>query len=260
MRNVPILVTLVAAAVLVVSGYAGKAVADDSVILDHVVGLAYSGAIMADKPVVFVFRFDIESGNVVAGTLGYTIYSPDSAQWVGTSISDIRLSQFWDLGVPENNTNVDGISPDTVSIGGFSLAKPGIPVGYDSTLYQVSLTIPLTEAGKTICIDSCIYVTGSPTSWGTSTAPLVYPAWGGPYCFEGVPCCTGIRGNINLTGGIDISDLNFIVKYLFRDGPSSPCVEEANVDGEGMAPVNIADLTYLVNYLFKAGPQPVACP
>jgi hypothetical protein len=73
-------------------------------------------------------------------------------------------------------------------------------------------------------------------------------------------CCVGIRGNINNDSDdeIDISDLTFLVGYMFRSGPEPTCMEEANVDGTGG--VDIADLTQFVAYMFKNGPEPVACP
>lgn len=72
--------------------------------------------------------------------------------------------------------------------------------------------------------------------------------------------CLGIRGNADgyINDVINISDLTFIVDYLFKGGPPPPVMEEADVDGSG--DVNIADVTYLVNYLFKGGPDPQPCP
>jgi hypothetical protein len=76
-------------------------------------------------------------------------------------------------------------------------------------------------------------------------------------------CCTGITGNVNFDGldAVDISDLTYLVDYLFGGGPPPPCINEANLDGSPEAdPVNISDLTYMVEYLFAGGPSPVACP
>ncbi len=81
-------------------------------------------------------------------------------------------------------------------------------------------------------------------------------------------CCNhdGIRGNIDgivgVGGPIDVSDLTYLVKYLFKSGPPPPCIEEGNADGiTGVGgPIDVADLTYLVKYLFKSGPAPAPCP
>ena len=73
-------------------------------------------------------------------------------------------------------------------------------------------------------------------------------------------CCIGIAGNTNAdpTDGIDVSDVTFLVAYMFKGGPEPPCPEEANVDGLGG--IDIADLTFIVSYAFKGGPPPADCP
>jgi len=78
-------------------------------------------------------------------------------------------------------------------------------------------------------------------------------------------CCQN-RGNadgiIGVGGPVDVADLTYLVKYLFKSGPVPPCIEEGNVDGiTGVGgPIDVADLTYLVKYLFKSGPAPAPCP
>jgi len=88
------------------------------------------------------------------------------------------------------------------------------------------------------------------------------------YCdhISPVPCgCCKNRGNadgiIGIGGPIDVADLTFLVKYLFKSGPVPPCLEEGNADGiVGIGgPIDVADLTYLVKYLFKSGPAPPPC-
>ena len=65
-----------------------------------------------------------------------------------------------------------------------------------------------------------------------------------------------ICGDINDSGGNpNVSDLTYLVDYLFRGGPAPPILEAADVDGNGR--LNVADLTYLVSYLFRGGPDPV---
>ena len=74
-------------------------------------------------------------------------------------------------------------------------------------------------------------------------------------------CCMGpIRGNVDNDPGdnIDISDLVFLVDYMFNGGPDPVCPEEADVTGE--SGIDISDLVYLVDYMFNGGPSPVACP
>jgi hypothetical protein len=65
-------------------------------------------------------------------------------------------------------------------------------------------------------------------------------------------------GDINGDGTPAImSDLTYLVDYLFRDGPAPSYMNTADLNSDGS--VNIADLTYLVTYMFLNGPPP-QCP
>lgn len=80
-----------------------------------------------------------------------------------------------------------------------------------------------------------------------------------------VPCCVGIRGNVDGIpspdlsgyGGINIADLVYLVSYLYGDA-SITCEEEMDIDGSGL--ITIEDIIYLVDFIFKGGPEPVSCP
>lgn len=82
----------------------------------------------------------------------------------------------------------------------------------------------------------------------------------------GCSCCEDERGNVDWitgpSGPIDVSDLTFLVAFLFTGGEEPPCMDEANIDGlEGPSgAIDISDLTYLVAYLFTGGPAPPSCP
>ncbi|HWR84014.1 MAG TPA: hypothetical protein VN285_12000 [Candidatus Deferrimicrobium sp.] len=89
------------------------------------------------------------------------------------------------------------------------------------------------------------------------------------FWYAGATCCNndGMRGDVNYQMSpagtiVDVSDLTYLVAYIFQGGVAPPCNEEANVDGiMGPAgPVDVADLTYLVAYLFGGGPRPPLCP
>ncbi len=79
-------------------------------------------------------------------------------------------------------------------------------------------------------------------------------------------CCVGERGNadgiVGPGGPIDVTDLTYLVNYVFKGGEAPGCPDEGNVDGVNTAgvPVTVDDLTYLVDYVFKGGAIPVACP
>jgi len=63
-----------------------------------------------------------------------------------------------------------------------------------------------------------------------------------------------ISGDANRDGKVTVSDVVYLINYLFKGGPApNPlAVGDANCDGK----VSISDIVYLINYLFKGGPAP----
>lgn len=74
---------------------------------------------------------------------------------------------------------------------------------------------------------------------------------------EGAVCCNQ-PGDINHDQRINVSDLTYLVDFMFRGGPEMPCIEEADLNLDDA--INVSDLTGLVDYLFRGGPPPPACP
>ncbi len=71
--------------------------------------------------------------------------------------------------------------------------------------------------------------------------------------------CGDMNGIPSASGLPDITDLTYLVSYLFKGGPAPPSLPAANVNGiinTGLY-VDIQDLTYLVRYLFKGGSGPI---
>jgi len=76
---------------------------------------------------------------------------------------------------------------------------------------------------------------------------------------HGIGCsCCMLRGDLDGNIGVTVSDLTFLVAYLFPSGPLTECSEHVDVDGSSA--VNVADLTYLVAFIFQGGPLPPPCP
>ncbi len=76
-------------------------------------------------------------------------------------------------------------------------------------------------------------------------------------------CCIFNRGNVDNSpdDAIDISDLVYLVAYMFQGGDEPICIEEADINGSGEAsPIDISDMVYLVDYMFQGGAAPVVCP
>ncbi|HEX9916666.1 MAG TPA: choice-of-anchor Q domain-containing protein [candidate division Zixibacteria bacterium] len=68
-----------------------------------------------------------------------------------------------------------------------------------------------------------------------------------------------ICGDANGDGQITVSDVVYLINYLFKGGPPPECPPQpylscgdANCDGK----VTVSDVIYLINYLFKGGPPP----
>jgi hypothetical protein len=61
-------------------------------------------------------------------------------------------------------------------------------------------------------------------------------------------------GDANLDGKVTVSDVVFLVNYLFKGGPE-PWL--AYSDANGDEKVTVSDVVYLVNYLFKGGPPAI---
>lgn len=74
-------------------------------------------------------------------------------------------------------------------------------------------------------------------------------------------CCLGDRGNIDNSpdDAVDISDLVYLVDYMFLSGPAPVCMGEANLDGDPLEVLDISDLVYIVDYMFQDGPPPPPC-
>ncbi len=73
-------------------------------------------------------------------------------------------------------------------------------------------------------------------------------------------CCVGTRGNVNGDSGdaIDISDLVYLVAFMFQGGAAPDCFEEGDIDGSGG--IDISDLVGLVAFMFQGGAPPANCP
>jgi len=103
-------------------------------------------------------------------------------------------------------------------------------------------------------------------TWKHRVAAGVYEPGGDTWSYSVAidSCCVDLRGNIDgdPTDEILVTDLSYLVDFLFQGGPPPPCTDEGNIDGITNAggPIDEADLLYLIAYLFQNGPLPVACP
>jgi hypothetical protein len=67
--------------------------------------------------------------------------------------------------------------------------------------------------------------------------------------------CHALAGDANADGTIDVSDVFYLINFLFANG-AAPL---RNVDANGDNQVDVADVFYLINFLFAGGAGP-SCP
>ncbi len=76
-------------------------------------------------------------------------------------------------------------------------------------------------------------------------------------------CCIGIRGNVDgdINDQADISDLVYLVDFIFVGGLAPVCLEEADLDGvDNSINIDMSDLVLIVDFIFSGGAAPNACP
>jgi hypothetical protein len=61
-------------------------------------------------------------------------------------------------------------------------------------------------------------------------------------------------GDCNGDGEVELSDVVYLIRYLYRDGPAPIPYQSGNINGDSI--INLGDLVYLINYLYKSGPPP----
>lgn len=71
-------------------------------------------------------------------------------------------------------------------------------------------------------------------------------------------CCES-RGDVDHNGSLDLLDLQYLNGYLHREGPEPPCLDEADVNGDGV--IDTDDVSCLATFLFSKGDrcQPAEC-
>jgi hypothetical protein len=162
--------------------------------------------------------------------------------------------------------------PDSMLIGGV--------VEHDSTAFPIhsqpivfctmKLSIPAGQPAMAsgFCVDNIWYppagdwkafvigiLTGFPPTFnGEENSSSRHPD-APPMCFD-IVAQSFIRGDLNDDMSLDLSDITFLISYMFVDvaPPIHPESADANSDGR----VNIADAMFLIRYIFSGGPEP-AC-
>lgn len=101
------------------------------------------------------------------------------------------------------------------------------------------------EGASAIAVDNSgnVYVIGRSSGIGTGSD------------FTTIKYVQFLRGDTNKDGQVSISDIVYIISYLFKQGPGpipAAIVGDANCDDQ----ISISDIVYLIAYLYKEGPPP----
>ena len=169
----------------------------------------------------------------------------DSFSTVGCRTEDfaqqgmIHLDPFNNRFTLRLRSSTDGSVPDM---------QPGT-----GPILKLYFTIPgSVQPEDTAQIDISGYSTNTPTFYGTVAeyAPITVSAK-----FAAAGCL--FRGDFDASLGIDISDLTFLVRFMFKSGASPNPADLADIDCSES--IDIGDVTYLVGYMFKSGSPPCGC-
>ncbi len=63
-----------------------------------------------------------------------------------------------------------------------------------------------------------------------------------------------VRGDANNDATIDISDVVYLIGYIFASNPAPATLRNGDANGDGT--IDISDCVYLINYIFNNGPVP----
>ncbi|MBN1459851.1 MAG: hypothetical protein JXA57_09945 [Armatimonadetes bacterium] len=104
--------------------------------------------------------------------------------------------------------------------------RPGVWYNYDSTIFEGELFIAADDG-----------VHGSELM--AVPVPEIVPI---PFS----------RGDVNVSGAVDIADAIFVLQYLFASGPEPRCLDAVDTNDDGA--LDMADGIYILQNLFASGP------
>ena len=116
-------------------------------------------------------------------------------------------------------------------------------------LFTITLRL---EDSMTICFDSCFWPPSSNLAFCRSDANAYTPRTYMPQCFSVNYPYYG--GDTNGDDIVDVSDVVYLISYLFGRGPAPSPMERGDTNCDQT--VDVSDVVFLINYLFRGGPAP----
>ncbi len=180
-----------------------------------------------------------------------------------SNVAGVELHLFYD----ESCMTFDSVSVINLSGATTNVGAGAVHIIWEDYLNPLTLTDgdQLTQ----ICFSNISAAPDAPCTFGFQATCELADEFGDPFPLtltDGSVACAGgccvMRGDINHDGAptIDISDLVYLINYMFSSGPAPICFDEADCNSSGTEPLDISDLLYLINYMFQEGPLPGPCP
>jgi hypothetical protein len=155
-----------------------------------------------------------------------------------------RISDWVGEGIARE-THADGTNPDTFQFYAFHMTD-SLPPGRDAVCCPHF--IPL-SAG-TVTFRLVAWANGSESMLVTEDHAAILPTFYGGQ----ITVLPYLAGDANHDGVIELSDVVYLLNYLFKgDDPPEP-LEAGDVNCDGI--VDLGDVVYLLSFLFKGGPPP----
>jgi len=226
--------------------------------IDYVEGQSCPGALRMDQTVNFYFRLTNPTEYDVGGfTHGFRVYSPDGATWRPATADTLELDwhSMFSYAVGVYGYSITGSGADTLGVYAVDYSDHGIEPGFNELVWYISTEVYAADEGKTLCVDSSYYRPMGYWMWDLQPGGTEYePDWGGPYCYSIGGTDDYVCGDVNNDDIVDMMDVIYLVSYVFQSGSAPPIVDAADMDG--YTGLNISDVRFLVAWLFTGGPPP----
>ncbi len=174
----------------------------------------------------------------LSGTAPYNAFTADNATWVyGNERGFVPGEIFTQMETRTGYSKFLSTHPDSTYVDLHSVMT-----------FSNAMNLAATD---TVTIWMALITVRDGTATDFATAAARAKTWWENH-IVGRPTCT-MRGDVNCDNKVIVSDLTYIVNFLFKGG-SAPCLGgngDVNCDGK----ITVGDLTWLVNCLFKYYPN-----
>jgi hypothetical protein len=145
--------------------------------------------------------------------------------------------------------HADGVNPEIYYFYSWQ-SSPGLSIPLPPGRDAVCCPVFIPQSAGTVTFSLVSWVNGSQSMLVTEDQAAILPTFYG----GNITVRPYLSGDANHDGIIDISDVVYLINYLFVYGPEpDPYASgDATCNGE----VDASDVVYLINYLFIGGPPP----